>query len=189
MLAASSGRAAPQTLLADVDYNFRDQNGLGWANVSGNVAVTLTFNGRDGALTIRGKRRWFNGRLTSGKSPGSSPEMIADKWKGDVNETFPLCDVARTVGAITFNLDAVHDHLTARCVPVRVPGLASATLYECTITGFEWHEIAQLPELHHAIVFEANLRTKARILNTLTGQAKRGYGERAVRESKPAPKR
>jgi hypothetical protein len=181
VLVASSADAAPQTLSADVDYDFVDQNGFGWARVAGKVTVTLTFAGKAGSLKISGKRRWVDGRV----APSTASRMdTSNKWEGAVDTTYPLLDVVHTGTAITFKLDPVHDQLTGSCAPTKVTALASTTLHECTITGFKWHTIASLPELHHPIVLDANIRAKARILNSMTGKAKPGYGQRVVSEAK-----
>ena len=57
MLAAARASAAPQTLIGEVDYDFVDQNGFGWATVAGKVTVTLELHGKHPVLQIRGKRR------------------------------------------------------------------------------------------------------------------------------------
>jgi len=40
-------------------------------------------------------------------------------------------------------------------------------------------------ELHHPLVLEANVREKTRILNSMAGAAKPGFGQRTVSEVKP----
>lgn len=187
---ARSAHATPTTLTADVDYQFIDQNGFGWATVAGTVSVTLTFAGKDDStLKIQGKHSSVDGQLVAGPTPGSSPDMKATKSETSVDESFPLHDVAVTKTAITFKLDPVHDHLDGSCAPMttKLASVTSTTLYECTLTGFQWHTIASLPEIHHPIVLNANVKAKTRILNTLTGAAKPGFGQRTVTETKPAP--
>ena len=184
ILAASRAHAAPRTLSAEVAYSFSDKNGFGWVAKSGTVTVTLTFVGKGGSLQLRGKRQWVDSQMVAGKTPGGPPDMKTTRGESDVDETFPLRNVARTGAAITFELDAVHDHLTGSCTATKVPKLTSATLYECAITGFQWHASANLPELHHPIVLDANVRAKTRILNMLGGAAAEGLGQRTVSEAK-----
>lgn len=185
--AAPTTQAAPTRLIADVEYHFIDQNGMGWARLSGRVTVTITFTGKSGSLSISGRREWFDGRLTEGKPPRPNPDLTGDKWEGGVVETHPLHDVAVTGRAITFQLDPLHDHLTGSCAPTKAEGLTSATLYECAITGFGWHTIANLPELHHPILFDSDPAAKQRVLNSMTGKTKAGFGSRALSLVKPAP--
>ena len=60
---------------------------------------------------------------------------------------------------------------------------ARTTLYECTIVGFSWHIIAELPELHHPLVLDAKLG----IIDTMSGAAKPEFGQRKVSEATPKP--
>jgi hypothetical protein len=190
-LVTTNAHAAPTTLTGDVHYDFMDQNGFGWATVAGTVSVTVTFTGKDdGTLTIKGTRSSVDGQLVAGPTPTSSPDMKATRSETTVDTSFPLHEVAFAKGTITFKLDPVHDHLEGSCAPMttKLAGVASTTLYECTITGFQWHTIANLPELHHPIVLNANVKAKTRILNTMSGAAKAGFGKRAVTERTPAKK-
>lgn len=183
---AGTSRSAPTTLIADVEYSFIDQNGFGWAATSGKVTVTITFAGTGGSLAITGRREWFDGRLTEGKPPRPNPDITGDKHEGNVTERHPLYDVVVTGRTITFRFDPVHDHLTGSCAPTKAAELTSATLYECTITGWKWHTIAHLPELHHPILLDANTAAKSRVLNSMSGKAKAGFGQRAVSLRSPA---
>lgn len=169
-------------LTADVDYNFVDQNGFGWASTVGKVTVSLEIGDKAGTLRISGTRRWVDGRVTG--NPGGPGMDTSNKWEGKADATYPLRDVARASGAITFKLDPVHDKLTGSCAPVKVPALASPVLYECTITGFSWQTIASLPELHHPIILDADPTAKLRIVNTMLGKAKPAFGMRTVTEVK-----
>lgn len=189
VLVASTSQAAPRTLIADVDYNFVDQNGFGWATVAGKVTVQLTFAGKNGSVKITGKRSWVDGRLSAPTSPGAGPGMdTSHRWEGESDATYPLYDVVRTGTTITFKLDPVHDKLTGSCVPTKVAKLKATGLYECTVTGFQWHTIAQLPELHHPIVLGTSVAAKRRILNAMIGKAKAGFGQRVVSIAKPPAK-
>jgi len=189
VLIASTAIAAPRTLIADVDYDFIDQNGFGWATVSGTVTVVLTFAGKQGSVKISGKRRWVDGRVSAPPTPGAGPGMdTSNKWEGESEETYPLYDVVRTGTTITFKLDPVHDKLTGSCAPTKVPKLKATGLYECTITGFQWHSIAQLPALHHPFVVGTSVAAKRRILNRMIGKAKAGFGQRDVSIAKPPAK-
>jgi hypothetical protein len=186
LLVAPTAGAAPMTLTADVEYDFIDQNGMGWAKTGGKVTVRITFSGTGGSLSITGKRESFDGRLVEAKPPRPSPDLTGDKWEGKVTESYPLHDVVVTSRAIAFKLDPVHDHLTGSCTPTKVAELTSATLYECTISGFQWHTIPHLPELHHPILFDADTTAKLRVLNSVTGKTKAGFGHRRVSLVKPA---
>lgn len=179
--------APPSKLTADVAYDFIDQNGVGWVHIDGTVTVTLTFSGKEGSLSFRGKARTNDGVLVAGK-PGDPPDIRSEKWEGDAAATYPLHDVAYASGAITFKLDPIHDHLDGKCVPTKVTGIASTTLYECTITGFQWHAVANLPAVHHPFILESNPSAKLRILNTMSGKSKAGFGQRKVSEIKPPAK-
>jgi len=187
LLAAASASAAPLGLVADVDYGFIDQNGVGWAQVTGKVTVTLTFDGARGSLKIVGHRGWVDGVLGAPKTPGGPPEMKDRHWDGDVDESYAVDHVARKGDAIAFQVDAAGEHLQGRCAPTSVAGIARTTLYECTVTGFQWHTIASLPELHQPIVLDANARAKSRILDTLSGESRAGFGQRTVSEPKVTP--
>lgn len=181
LLATASGCATTQTLSGDVDYKFVDQNGLGWATLDGEVRVTLTFDGKDGSLKISGKQRWVDAVLTDESPEGASLGLdTSNKWEGDVDQTFALLDVTRTRKTITFELDAAHDHLTGSCAPTTIVGLDRTTLYDCRIAGFGWHTIAKLPELHHPIVLDADTEANTRIVNSMTGSTRAGYGQRIV---------
>jgi len=173
----ASACATTQTLSADVDFSFRDQNGMGWVTLDGVVSVTFTFADEDGSLTLSGKRHHADLLLT-----GVAPDMEVTEAEYHVYETLPLHDVRRTRKTITFELDPGHDHLTGSCAPTTIEGLDRTTHYECTIAGFEWHSIATLPELHHPIVLDADTRAKTRIVNTMTGSTTPGFGQRVVRE-------
>ncbi|MEO8705070.1 MAG: hypothetical protein ABI867_33765 [Kofleriaceae bacterium] len=178
--------AAPSVLVADVSYDFIDQNGFGWVASHGAITVTITFGAKP-TLAIRGKRDVRDGQLTGG-SASKSPDMKVTKWNGVVDESFPLSDVSRdTTGAITFKLDPVHDHLEARCVPAKPAGIARTTLYECTITGFNWHSVPNLPELHHPFILDANAKAKQRVLNLMSGKSRRELGTRALKLSPASP--
>jgi hypothetical protein len=174
-------------LVADVDYNFTDQNGTGWVLTSGKVTVTLAFTKDGGTLALKGKRAWNDAQLVAGKNPSGAPDVKSNKWEGAVDESYPLHDVVKTGTTITFKVDPAHDKLTGSCSPVKatVVKLTSTTLYECTLTGFQWHPVASLPELHHPIVLESNAKAKERIVNTLTGAAKPQFGQRTVAAVKP----
>lgn len=180
-MAATTASAAPLTLTADVDYHFIDQHGTGWASTAGKVTVTLTLGAKDGSLELKGHRAWTDGELGAAKTPGGPPEMNATKWEGDVDETYALHDLARSGGTITFKLDPLHDHLEGSCAPAKVAKLARTTLYECSITGFPWHIIADLPEVHHPIVLDG----KPGIVDTFSGAVKPGFEQRKVSEAKP----
>jgi hypothetical protein len=142
----------------------------------------LTFAGKHGELKISGKRRWVDALLTDDASSEASPGLDVSKGEYDVDETFPLLDVTRTGKTITFELDPAHDHLTGSCAPTTIRELARTTLYECKIAGFGWHAIAQLPELQHPIVLDANSEAKTRIVNSMTGRTRPNYGQRTVRD-------
>jgi hypothetical protein len=176
IVAASTASAAPATWTGEVDYNFVDQNGFGWAAVTGKVTVTLTLDRKDGSLKVTGHRSWVDGRVAP-TTPGGMD--TSNKWEGDVDESYALHDLARTGDAIAFKLDPGYDHLEGHCAPTKVTAIARTTLVECTITGFQWHTIANQPELHQPIVLDSNLRA-ARIVNTVTGAAKPGYGTRKL---------
>lgn len=186
MLVASSASAEPPTLAGAVHYNFVDQNGFGWAMVTGKVTVTLDLNGKTPSLNVTGKRRWVDGRVTGTASPAMD---TSNKWEGDVDETYPLRAVTRAKNTITFKLDPIHDKLTASCAPITLPTNARTTLYECSFTGFQWNTIASLPELHHPIVLDANVKAKTKVLNSMRGKAKPQFGQRTVTEPKPANRR
>jgi hypothetical protein len=173
--------AHAETLIADVDYSFVDQNGFGWARVNGKVTVTLTLGAKDGTLALKGKRAWVDGRVSS--KPGGMD--TSNKWEGEVDEKHAITDVVRSKGTITFKLAPAHQKLVGSCAPAKAPKLASTTLYECAITGFQWRTIAALPELHHPLLLESSAKAKARILNTLTGKAAAGRGARSVSVVKP----
>ena len=189
MAAISASAAPPSKLTADVAYSFVDQNGVGWVTVDGAVTVTLAFafKTKDGSLVISGVRRTNDGVLVAGK-PGGPPDMKTTKSETDKDETYPLHDVAVAGATITFKLDPSQDHLDGTCAPAKVTGLSSATLYECTITGFHWHPVANLPAVHHPFIAESNPSAKLRILNTLSGASKTGFGQRKVSETKPPAK-
>lgn len=190
VLMASSAIAAPRTLIADVDYNLADQNGFGWATVAGKVTVQLTFAGKKGSVKITGKRSWVDARVSAPKSPGAGPGLdTSHKGESEADATYPLYDVVRTGSAITFKLDPGHDKLTGSCAPTKVAKLKATGLYECTITGFQWHTLAQLPELHHPIVLGTSVAPKRRILNLIVGKAKAGFGQRVVTIAEPPAKR
>jgi hypothetical protein len=176
LLAASSACATTQTLSADVDYDFRDSNGVGWVTQDGKVSVTFIFAGKDGTLKISGKRRSLDSLLTDDSPDG----LETTEWEGDVDETYPLLDVERTRKTFTFEFDLAHDHLTGSCAPTKIDGLAHTTLYECRITGFQWKANADLPELHHPIVLDANPEAQTRVVNSMTGSTT--DGQRIVRE-------
>jgi hypothetical protein len=182
-LLAVDAHAAPQKLVADVNYNFIDQNGFGWAVVEGKVTVTLTFKDKDGSLDITGTRRWVDGKVT-----GAGGMDTSNKWEGKADASYPLRDVVRTGSTITFKLDPIHDKLEGNCAPTKQITVASTTLYECTFTGFKWKTIAQLPELHHPIVLDANPAAKLRVVNAMNGKAKAGFGQRALTTIKPPKK-
>lgn len=185
MIVASSASAAPKTMVGDVAYDFVDQNGFGWATVAGRVTVTLDLQAKAPALRISGKRRWIDSHV----SGTSAPSKTASKWEGEVDETYPLRDITRARNTITFELDQVHDKITATCTPIKLPNVGRKTLYECSFTGFQWRTIASLPELHHSIVLDANIKARIRILNSLSGKAKPKFGRRAVTELPPAKQR
>lgn len=187
MLVAPAAVAAPIVLSTDVEYQFVDQNGLGWARISGRVSITITLAGTGGSLVISGAREWFDARLVESKPPRPNPDLTGDKWKGQITESYPLHEVTIKDRTISFKLDPGHDHLTGSCTPTKVDGLPSTALYECTITGFQWHTIANLPELHHPILFDADPTAKLRVLNSMTGKTKAGSGSRAVSLRKPMP--
>ncbi len=184
-IAASSASAAPKTLGGAVDYDFIDQHGFGWATVAGTVTVTLDLHGKAPALKVSGKRRWSDAHL----SGTSAPSKTVSKWEGEVDETYPLRDVAHATNTITFKFDTAHDEITATCAPIKIPDVVRKTLYECSFTGFPWRTIALLPELHHPIVLDANIKAKTRIVNSLSGRVKPRFGKRVVSEPAPAKRR
>jgi len=179
--------APPSTLIADVTYSFVDQNGVGWVTVDGSVTVTIALSGKEPSLKMSGKHKIHDGVLVAGK-PGGPPDMRSRVSEGTTDESHPLHDVVVSGSTVTFKLDPTHDHLEGSCAPAKISGLASTTLYECTITGFQWRAVANTPALHHPFVLDANPSAKTRILNTMSGKSKAGFGQRKLGETKPVPK-
>ena len=136
-----------------------------------------------GSLTLKGHRGSVDAELVAPKTPGGRPDIKPFKWEGDIDETYALHDIARNGSTIMFKVDPIHDHLAGSCTPTRVAKIARTTLYECTIVGFSWHIIAELPELHHPLVLDV----KPGILDTMSGAAKPELGQRKVSEAKPKP--
>lgn len=177
--ATAVAHAAPRTWVGDVSYDFVDQNGVGWVTVRGTITVTIVIDGKHDMLHVRGKRSSVDGQLVAGKTPNGAPDMKTREWSGDVDESYPLHDVVTTGKTITFKLDPIHEHLDGTCAPTKLPKIKQATLYECTISGFAWHPVATLPELHHPFVVDVP-STQTRVANAVHGNSKPGFGQRTV---------
>jgi hypothetical protein len=185
---SSVGQAAPAVLVGDVEYDFVDQNGVGWVTSHGAITVTITLGDRP-ALAIAGRRDVRDGQLVKGQ--GSAQDLKVRRWEVVVEERFPLTALVRDpkTGTFTFELEARFDRLAGSCAPTTVPKVARAALYECTITGFRWQASPHLPELHHPIVLEANPPAKPtkRVKNVITGKSRPGFGSRTVSVAVPLP--
>src|SRR5438067_10743177 len=116
LLVAGSAKAAPPPGLGgDVTYAFSDKNGVGAVGSSGTMTIMLTFTGKAGSLRITGTRQWRSGVFVAGKTPGGPPDVESSGWKGAVDETYPLHDVAVVGITLTFKLVPSHDHLPGSC--------------------------------------------------------------------------
>ena len=171
---AGSSSAQPTTWTAEIRYDLTDKNGMGWVTSVGTTAATLTFTDKASSLHVVGTQRRTDAQLKS------QNDVKTKSWEIKQDATYPLLDVVRKINrAITFRFDDGKTAISGRCEPTKVSGLSRSDLYECSFSGFRWHEVVALPELHHSLVFAAS---PPRVLNAMSGTTKQGFGTRVVSE-------